>query len=86
MPRIPTYKELVARSDKNLWFDLSNLSEVVDFLNGLPNPDLVGDTAMIEFVHSLGYSLGWAIVHPDDETWVWVPTARGDATIDNRES
>jgi hypothetical protein len=86
MATVPTFKQLVERADNNLWMDLDNLSDIVNALRSMPDPDLIGDTSVIELVSSKhGYNLGWAFVHPDLNAWVYVQSDQNDSTVDNRE-
>jgi len=77
---VPTAKQLLTRADKSLWMDLSNIEEIADFLKNLPDPDSVGTNTVIEMIHSLGYTMGWAIVQPDLNAWICVPTESKDTT------
>lgn len=80
---VPTARQLIDRADKNLWMDLSNLDEIVAFLRNLPDPDTVGGNTVLEMVHSLGYTMGWAIIQPDIDSWIFVPTISSDTTSDS---
>lgn len=80
---VPTAKQLLDRADQNLWMDLSNLEEIVTFLKNLPDPDSVGTNTVLEMVHSLGYTMGWAIIQPDINSWIYVPTIGSDTTSDS---
>lgn len=86
MPSVPTFKQLVDRSNDNLWMTRESLGVLENVLATLPDTKYVGDTSIVELVDPThGYNIGWAIVNPDADDWVWVPAKSTDLTVDNRE-